>query len=682
MKKFLLSVFTIPARLHLILMMAGGCLFAKGRIHLFSLLMLVGGLPSYLLLGQSITPEIIADIRNVSEVAISPSGNEIAYILRIPGEDASGMQKSVLMTIPKAGGTPKTILEKVYNPSSISWSNDGKNIYFLMKDTIKKVVQLNIVQLANKDVIKITSGESGVAHYAFSPDGKSLALVITDARSEQEKADEKKKKDWEVKDDNLKFNRLYVTDASASTSPKEIVSGKSLNVTSFIWSPDGKMIYFTATDKVSIDWTYMYQKIYKVSAEGGNPDIVCDTDGKLGNIDISPDGKKLAFCGAVDISDPLPQSVFVVPVDSGDTKNLTEKYEGSVAEVKWINNTTILALTVEGCYSSLKKIDMKGKITSVYGKSAIIRAMSLNVKTGVMAFSASAPQNPNEVYSGTTSGGLKKLTDSNPDLKGIQLTKQEVVSWTGPDGWKIEGVLTYPKDYKAGTKYPLLLQLHGGPEGVSTNGWNTRAVYPVQWYSANGYFILEPNYRGSQGRGVNFAKGDHKDLGGKEFDDVLAGIDFLVTKGMVDNDKVGTGGFSYGGYFSAWAATKHSARFKAAMMGAGISNWISFSGTTEIIHENSLVHWDLWWYDHQDLVWDRSPLAHINNAKTPMLIVHGGADTRVPLSQSEEMYNALKLKKVHTQLIVYKRQPHGILEREAQIDYMNRTLEWFKEYVK
>ena len=632
---------------------------------------------------QTITPEIIADIRNVSEVAISPNGNDIAYILRVPGEDASGNQKGILMTVPKAGGTPKTILEKIYNANSIAWSSDGKNIYFLMKDTVKKVSQINMVFLANKDVTQITSVENGVSHYAFSPDGKSLALIMPDVKTAQEKADEKKKKDWEVKDDNLKYNRLYVTDATAGTAPKDIVSQKVLDVTSLVWSPDGKTIFFEASDKPNIDWTYMYQKVYKVNAEGGVPEVVYETEGKLGNMDVSPDGKTLAFCGAVDISDPLPQSIFIVPTTGGDLKNLTDKYEGSAVEVKWLNNTTVLMLAAEGCYSSLKKIDIKtGKQTSASSKAAIIRAMSLNVKSGSMAFSASTPQNPYEVYSGSASGGLKKITDSNPALKGIKLTKQEVVSWTGPDNLKIEGVLTYPKDYKSGTKYPLILQIHGGPEGVSANGWNTRAVYPVQWYAANGFFVLEPNYRGSQGRGVSFAKADQKDLGGKEFDDVLAGIDFLVGKGMVDNDKVETGGFSYGGYLSAWASTKHSARFKASVMGAGISNWISFCGTTEIIQENSLVHWDLWWYDNMQLVWDRSPLAHINDAKTPMLIVHGGADTRVPITQSEEMYNALKLKKVQTQMIVYKRQPHGILEREAQIDFMNRTLDWFKDHIK
>ena len=648
----------------------------------FLLLSLYFAYSALSIFSQTITPEIIADIRNVSEAAISPSGNEIAYVLRVPGEDASGMQKGVLMIVPKAGGSSKTILEKIYDPSKISWSNDGRYIYFLMKDTIKKVAQLNMVQLANKEVNKITSGENGIAQYAFSPDGKMLALVIADGKNMIDKENDKRKKDWVIADDNLKYNRLYITDASASSSPKEIIQEKVLNVNSFVWSPDGKSIFFEAADKPEIDFTYMFQKIYKVSSEGGIPQVVCETDGKLGNIDVSPDGKNLAYCAATDISDPLAQSVFICPLETGDPKNVTVNYEGSVVEVRWVDNKNILALTEEGCYSALKKIDLKGKMSNVYSKAAIIRSMSLNIKNGSAAFSASTPQNPYEVYSGSTSGGLKKITSSNPELEKIKLTKQEAISWNGPDNWKIEGILTYPKDYKAGTKYPLVLQIHGGPEGVSQNGWNTRAVYPVQWYAANGFFVLEPNYRGSAGRGVNFAKGDHKDLGGKEFDDVLAGIDYLVGKGMVDNDKVGTGGFSYGGYLSAWASTKHSKRFKASVMGAGISNWISFGGTTEIIQENFLVHWDLWWYDNQELVWDRSPLAHINEAQTPMLIVHGGADTRVPITQSEEMYNALKLKKVHTQFITYKRQPHGILEREAQIDFMNRTLDWFKEHIK
>jgi len=539
------------------------------------------------------------------------------------------------------------------------------------------------MDLTSREVKVISPANINLKKYVLSPDGKTVAMIITDAKTDQEKADEKIRRDWTILGENEKFDRLYLADAGNAAVPKKMFN-INLHVTDVVWSPNNTTLVFKAAEKTSVDWTYMYESIYRCDMSAPFPQIVCTTAGKLGSMDISPDGSTLAFCGAVDINDPLPQSIFTVPVAGGSASNITPAYESSVTDVKWISDKTLMALTAEGCYSSLMQIDVQSKLTTpVYGKGAIIRSMDLDKASGKMVFTASTPKNPVELYAGNVkTGPEKKLTDSNPELANIKLTKQEVISWNAADGLKIEGILTYPKDYEAGKKYPLLLQIHGGPEGVSANGWNTRAVYPVQLYAANGYFVLEPNYRGSQGRGVKFAKADQKDMAGKEFEDVLAGIDYLVSKGMVDNNKVGTGGFSYGGYFSAWAATKYSQRFKASVMGAGISNWISFCGTTEIIHENSLVHWDLWWYDNQQLFWDRSPLAHINNAKTPMLIVHGNADSRVPVPQSEEMYYALRLKNVPVQYINYKRQPHGILEREAQIDFMNRTLKWFKQYVK
>lgn len=632
---------------------------------------------------QSITPQLIADIRNVSEVALSPDVKTVAYVLRVPGEDYTGMQKSCLMLVPVEGGVTELLLDAAINPGSVSWRSDGKSFYYLAKDTLSKNTRLYAMDIDTREIKSLTNADLNVKKYSVSPDGKTIALVIADGKTDHEKADEKMRKDWIVLGENPKFDRLYTIDAVNPSTPKKLFE-TNLHVTDFIWSIDNTVVIFKAADQTTVDATMMYESIYRIDVNSPFPQKICETAGKLGNMAISPDGRELAFCSAVDISDPLAQSVFLVPVYGGDTKNLTLGYESSATDVKWIDRTTVLVLSAEGCFSSLRKINITDmKATVIYNKGVIVRSMDMNETSGVIAFSASSPQNPNEVYIGnTTTGVVKKLTNSNIELQNIKLTKQEVVSWKAADGLIIEGILTYPKDYVAGKKFPLLLQIHGGPEGVSSNGWNTRAVYPVQWYAANGYFVLEPNYRGSQGRGVKFTKADQKDLAGKEFEDVLAGIDYLVAKGMVDNNKVGTGGFSYGGYFSAWAATKYSQRFKAAMMGAGISNWISFCGTTEIIHENSLVHWNLWWYDHMDLVWDRSPLAHINNAKTPMLIVHGSADTRVPVTQSEEMYNALSLKKVPVQYVSYKRQPHGILEREAQIDYMNRTLKWFNTYMK
>ncbi|MFQ6618777.1 MAG: alpha/beta hydrolase family protein, partial [Fidelibacterota bacterium] len=200
--------------------------------------------------------------------------------------------------------------------------------------------------------------------------------------------------------------------------------------------------------------------------------------------------------------------------------------------------------------------------------------------------------------------------------------------------------------------------------------------------AAEGYIVFMPNYRGSIGRGVNFSKGDHKDLGGREFQDVLEGIDYLVDQGFVDPERVGMGGGSYGGYFSALAATLYSERFAAAVVFAGISNWYSFTGTTDIPYEMSLVHWNLWTYDEPQLTWERSPLAHLDKARTPTLIVHGEKDLRVPVGQSRELYRGLEMKGVDTRLVIYPREPHGLREREHQLDFINRVMEWYDTYVK
>ena len=214
------------------------------------------------------------------------------------------------------------------------------------------------------------------------------------------------------------------------------------------------------------------------------------------------------------------------------------------------------------------------------------------------------------------------------------------------------------------------------------NGWNTRPLYPTHLLAHEGYVVLKPNYRGSGGRGTGFASANHRDLGGKEFEDVLLAIDHLDELGLIDPEKVGISGTSYGGYFAAWAATRHSDRFAAGITFAGLSNWISFTGTTDIPHEMSVVHWDLYWFDNPGQNWERSPVAWLNHANTPLLVAHGLADDRVHPEQSIQLYQFLEMKGIPTGLVLYPRQPHGLTERAHQLDFMNRVVNWFEEHVK
>lgn len=641
-------------------------------------------LPS-LLSAQTITPEIISDLDYVTEAVPSPNGDKIAYVKRIPGgeNDAPGSRWYELNVMPANGGQATTYIAKPMSANHIAWSADGGTLYFMARRAdIDKKNQVYGIRLNGGEAFAVTREAEGVQDFQFSADGKKIALLIGDGKTDTEAADEKKGKDWVVYGENYKYSRLYVYDIAADKTTK--LFSENLHVTGMTWSPDGSSIVFKACDKPETDWTYMFQRIYKVSASGGTPAVLVKTEGKLGDIVVSPDSKTLAYAAAVDITDPLPQSLFVVPMSGGAGKNLTDKMEASVTQLAWTSNSEVLMLTTEGCYSALYRVDANsGNRSMVHGKAEILTHVTAVPNADLLVAVGQTPQYPQEVLKGSLkTGKMERVTFHNTVLNGLKMGKQEVIEWKAKDGMTIQGILTLPTDYVAGQKYPLLLQIHGGPEGVSLNGFNTRSVYPVGWYAANGWMVLEPNYRGSQGRGVAFAKADHKDLAGKEFEDVLAGIDDLVKKGMVDNNKVATGGFSYGGYFSAWAATKHSDRFKAAMVGAGITNWISFTGTTDIVYENSYVHWNLWWYDEMKLVWDRSPLAHINNSKTATLVVHGERDDRVPIGQGLELYNAMKLKNIPTEMVMYKRQPHGINERAAQIDYMNRTLNWYNKYTK
>jgi len=300
---------------------------------------------------------------------------------------------------------------------------------------------------------------------------------------------------------------------------------------------------------------------------------------------------------------------------------------------------------------------------------------------GRLALVAHSPTHPPEVFV-LDEMNLRRLTTTNPQLSGVSLGAQEVVRWKAKDGWTIEGVLVKPVGFRSGVRYPLVVQPHGGPEAADPNGWNGSYSRWGQMLAGAGFLTFYPNYRGSIGRGVAFSKADHKDLMGAEFQDILDGIDHLVSIGVADPNRVGIGGGSYGGYTSAWATTYASDRFKAAIPWMGISNWISMTGTSDIFLENSTVHWALVMYENYEKYWERSPLKYIDRAKTPTLIIHGAADPRVPPGQSLELYTALKWKGVPVEYVTYPREGHGVAERAHQEDFMKRVLAFFQTHLK
>ncbi|RMF75060.1 MAG: S9 family peptidase, partial [Planctomycetota bacterium] len=384
--------------------------------------------------------------------------------------------------------------------------------------------------------------------------------------------------------------------------------------------------------------------------------------------------------GATSLNDPLPQSLFVVDLSGDRARNVTDRQPFSCTRVEWLDDARVLLGMNLGANTSLEVFEpATRKRTIVVRGGPVISDWDVDPESGALAAVASTPHAPSELYVGSVEEkSVRRRTHLNPQLDELTLGRQDVVWWTGPGQFRIEGVVTYPTDYEPGRRYPTIVHPHGGPEGVSQNDFSTFA----QLCAARGYVVLRPNYRGSGGYGVGFSTGDHNDLGGKEFEDILAGLRMLIDKGVADPEHVGMAGWSYGGYLSAMAATHYSDKFKAAVMGAGISNWVSFAGTTDIPHEMSLVHWNQWAYDDFAMYWERSPLSRIADSHTPTLILHGADDRRVHPGQALELYTALKRKGVPTQLVFYPRSGHGVGERAHRIDLYQRQLDWFDKYVR
>lgn len=631
---------------------------------------------------ETLTAEDIVSMVSVSDVALSPDGKTVAFVRRTPrtAMEARGGARSIIWLVPAKGGDPVRFTAPDRSSFAPKWSPDGKWLAFRSSRSGDVGAQVYRISPKGGEPERLTDVEGGVSHFEWSPDGKRIAFTAKAKKTKAQREADEAGRDWRLTDVKGTEHRLYVFEPGSDAAPA-VVGSAAHHVSGFAWAPDSARLVVRASERADVDAVMMYSRLF-VADLGGAWTQLTKTEGKLGAFAWSPDGKRIAFLGAVDITDPTSGVLHVVDAAGGTAKALTADYEGTGSAVFWPRDAEIVLLANQGTRTALLGIHPdSAKRKALSSKGPVCRKVHLDAKAKSLACAGSTGLHPSEVFVGGVGKSLRRVTDSNPWLAKKTLGKQEVVGWKAADGTAIEGVLIHPVGAKKGAPAPLAVLPHGGPEGISLDGWGTRATYPAQLFANRGFAVLMPNYRGSQGRGVAFGKADHKDLGGKEFEDVLAGIEHLSSQGIVDADRVGMGGWSYGGYFSGLAATMHTRHFKAAMVGAAITNWISFSGTTEIEHENSLVHWNLWPWANLDLAWQRSPMAHIEGSQTATLVVHGESDTRVPPGQAMELYRGLRHFGGTTEIALYPREGHGLSERAHQLDFAERFVSFFEEHV-
>ncbi|MCU0343458.1 MAG: S9 family peptidase [Ignavibacterium sp.] len=659
----------------------------KTQYKLFVLILFLVSVSQLTAQQKGYEPEDILRTKFVIETAQSPDGNFIAYTVFTPRPftDKPGADYRYLYVYDVKNNSSKELIGDQSSVFGISWMPDSKSILFRAKLGDVKNVQLLSITASGGTPKVLIDTENGVLDYQLSKDGQKIAYISTDSQPSAKKELLEKGFDAEIYEEENVDRNLFVYDVKDKSTQKLTTA---VSAWEFTWNDQGTEIAAAVSDKNQVDDSYMFKRIFIVNASNGVKTKLVENPGKLSNLSFSPDGRHLAFVSAANTNDAVSGSLFIAEVPNTkpfeELRNYSKGFRGSVVDVVWKDNNTVLFSSEEGVDITLREQEIDGAESKLLLEPAKVVFTSFHYSKGKFSFSGNTSNHPGELFTFDVSKNeLKKLTNINPWFSDIKLAKQEKIIYYARDGLDIEAVLIYPLNFEEGKRYPLITHIHGGPEAAEQNGWATGYNKWGQVAAAKDYFVFMPNYRASSGRGVEFTMMGFGDLAGKEFDDVIDGIDFLIKKGYVDKNKVGIGGGSYGGYFSAWASTKHTDRFAASVVFVGIGNQISKRFTTDIPYEDYHVHWGIWTFENEEIIWERSPVRYAHLSKTPTLVLHGKEDPRVHPSQGLELYRALKThSKAPVRLVLYPGQGHGNSKNTARYDYLVRTMDWFDYYLK
>ncbi|RFB04623.1 S9 family peptidase [Parvularcula marina] len=624
-----------------------------------------------------LTPEDMFKVRHVGSVTMSPDGSHVAYTLsRMPdilnGEDNGSSSSEVL--IATAAGQSRIYLSADVGAYSLGWKDETTLTYLASDDGKTALFTLDITGGAPQ---KLFSFDESIRSYDLADDGKVIFFSARDASDPKDKQLENMGFDANIIDEDYSFTRLYRYDATAGETTSFDLEGQ---VSSFDASADGDRVVVALAPTPLVGDDIINRTYHIIDGDDGDVQSVIDTKGKIGKAEFSPDGRRIAFLAGVDRQDPIAHTLAVANARNGEFTFLTKDLADQV-DFAWADNGSLHLLTHRGTSSEYARMSLSGQSSGDAVHEGYV-ARSISAAGGSYAIAADAPDRPRALYV-SQGGDLSKWTSHNDWLADKTLGNQEVVTWTARDGIEVEGLLITPKGRKPSRGWPMITVVHGGPEAHYSNGWVTGYSTPGHFGATSGYAVFYPNYRGSTGRGVDFAKLDHLDPPAAEFNDIVDGIEALAEAGTINKDKVGITGGSYGGYASAWGATALSEHFAAAVVFVALTDLISFSGTTDIPEEMSDSHFQMYPEGNWQTYLEQSPVYHAANSKTPTLILHGEADPRVHPSQSLELFRYLKrVGQAPVRLVTYPGEGHGNRRAAAQYDYSLRLMRWMDTFLK
>lgn len=655
--------------------MAGGLRLAL----MLAAVAFLGGAPAVVAAAQPIVAKDIMGLTDVSDPQMSPDGKRVAYVVTPTLSTQRPSQSAIWIAPVDRSAPPRRLTSGTPLETSPRWSPDGRAIAFLSNqiDPSAGKIAAKQVWIAPADggpARRLTASVTEVRNFSRSADGKVLAYVAGDPRTEQQKADAAEKRDQAIIDDKGDLGRLWLLSIDGGEPRRIAIEGR--NIADARWSPDGKRLSARVADSTGLNDYFYHSDVVIIDAASGAARTLFREASGPG--EWSPDGKRLAFTQLRE--QYIGLRAWVIDVDGDRRLRIGEDHPGYVNHLEWAaDGRSLLAQSFENTRSKLVRIDAKdGQIKTVLAFDG--RLGGFSAEGGRVALAGDTPTRPDDVWLWAPGqAAAQPLTDLNPQVRQWALGQVREVSWTSSkDGRRVYGTLVTPPAYVAGTPIKTVIQGHGGPEGFWWSGWLGSWHEWAQMLATHGYAVLLPNPRGSDGQDIGFTRGPINDWGGGDFQDVLDGLDMLVAQRITDPARVGIGGWSYGGFLSAWAVT-HSDRFRTAIVGAApvdVSTMLLTTDTPDFVAgffartPENLARMDA-----------SSPVRFVDRVRVPVLVLHGEQDRRVPVTLGLSFYRGLRLLGKDATMVSYPREPHWTYEPAHQTDIQERVLAWFDAHL-
>jgi dipeptidyl aminopeptidase/acylaminoacyl peptidase len=618
----------------------------------------------------ALTPELLSDLNIPSDPSISPDGRWMTATVAPAGKRDEQRVSAIWLAETSAATPARQLTSGLAEDSHARWAPDSRSLVFLSDRVKRGVKQLHLLALDGSEASALTDEPGGVSDAAWLADGKRVIYLAVDA----EDHDERERRERERDDAHVygafwpRAKPVVLDIASGATRRLEI---GARHVAALAPSPDGARVAFVLWGTPELDWLMRGGELAVAEVASGELTILAEPGFYSDDLVWSPNGAVLYLAGAAGPTSVSSSQLWAIAVGAGQRPELlgadTPFCIDTIA--RGADSDDLLANVATGTTSAICRwTGQRWERLSEYG--GVLTGLSVSADGRTLAALGSTPDRSLEMVAGPPDGPLRTVSAFHTALEDVVVGPVEVMHWERA-GFTLDGVLIFPPGAsRAGGPLPAVIAIHGGPYGRWTNSYNGHRF--GRWLAQLGYLVFMPNPRGGAGHGNDFASAVLHTVGNEDYLDIMAGVDQLVAQGLADPDRLGVGGWSQGGFMTAWIFG-HTSRFNSGVMGAGVSEWGMMIATSDIPAYENLMGGGNPYESAGPHTFDaQSPISYLHNARTPTLIVHGEQDQRVPLSQGSFMHRGLLRYGVPTELVTYPREPHGIQERQHQIDLTRR----------